>query len=233
MVDSSVGGKTAINLPEGKNLVGVFHQPIEVTADLTSLKTLHDREYLSGLAEVVKYGVIWDPGLFRKLEQNAGKLVERDMDLLEEVITRCCEIKAEVVAIDEKEAGIRAVLNFGHTFGHALEKVSGYGRWLHGEAVAVGMVYEGRVSVGEKGFPEDEFERLRSLLCELKLPVSLGDRLSGRGAWKRIRDAMRSDKKTKASVPRFVLAERLGSVVFGCEVDEKTLEQSFAAVAAE
>lgn len=226
MVDSSVGGKTGINLPEGKNLIGAFYQPIEVTTDLAALKTLPRKEYLSGLAEVVKYGVIWDAKLFALLEHNVQKLLDRDLDFLEGVVTRCCEIKGEVVRVDEKETGVRAILNFGHTMGHALEKVLGYGRWLHGEAVAAGMVFASRLSVEEKRFSIAEHERLTKLLGSLGLPVKPKDLGLG-GAWLTVRDAMTSDKKSKGGVPRFVLAEKLGAVVFDCEVSEATLEKVF------
>ena len=227
MVDSSVGGKTAINLPQGKNLVGSFYQPREVAADLDTLATLPEREYLSGLAEVVKYGVIWDEAFFRELESLAGKLRERDPDALEEVVARCCEIKAEVVAMDEHESGVRAVLNFGHTLAHALEQVAGYGTWLHGEAVAVGMSYAARVSVREKGLDAAAARRLDALLCACGLPAAL----DARGAappWQTVRDGMRTDKKQRGGVPRFVLAEGLGQVVFDCRIDEPILQAVYA-----
>lgn len=226
MVDSAVGGKTAVNLQEGKNLVGSFHQPCEVAADLATLKSLPEREYASGLAEVVKYGVIRDAGLFSDLERNTEGLLARDPAVLEDVVTRCCEIKAEVVQADEKESSLRAILNFGHTLGHALERVLGYGRWLHGEAVSVGMVYALRLSVAEKGLSENESERAASLLAGLGLPVDMTG-LDVKVSWDELRAAMATDKKTVGSVPRFVLAENIGSVVFGCEPDEKVLEEVF------
>lgn len=226
MVDSSVGGKTGINLPQGKNLVGAFHQPIEVVADLSTLKTLPEREYISGLAEVVKYGVIWDAELFTQMEENSQKVLDRNFDMLEGVITRCCEIKAEVVAMDERESGVRAILNFGHTLGHALENVLGYGKSLHGEAVAVGMVYAAQVSTARKGFSAEDCERLTDLLRRLGLPVGFAD-LDAKLSWGELREAMAVDKKARGEVLRFVLAERLGSVAFGCEVPEKVLEKAF------
>ena len=223
MVDSSVGGKTAVDLPHGKNLVGVFHQPIEVIADLDTLATLPDREYRSGLGEVVKYGVIWDAALFRLLVQEADALVNRDPAVLLPVIKRCCEIKAEVVAMDERESGVRAILNFGHTCGHAIEQVTGYDTWLHGEAVSLGMVYAALLSEAEWKFPADSREQLVALLERLELPV----RLATPPAWADVRAAMSADKKTRGRVPFFVLAEHVGQVAFGCEIPEAALEAAW------
>jgi len=228
MVDSSVGGKTGVNLPQGKNLVGSFYQPIEVAADLLALKTLPEREYISGLAEVVKYGVIWDASLFKLIEQNVQKIRQRDLDFMEGVIARCCEIKAEVVRVDEKETGVRAILNFGHTMGHALEKVCGYGRLLHGEAVAAGMVFAAKVSVSKKGLPGDDCNRLVNLLEGLGLPSGI-DVAGAKVSWGQVREAMASDKKGRGGIPRFVLAEKIGSVVFGCEIAEAELGKIFSA----
>jgi 3-dehydroquinate synthase len=225
MVDSSVGGKTGINLAQGKNLVGAFYQPIEVDADLDLLKTLPSREYVSGLAEVVKYGVIWDASFFHLLEKEVPGLLKRDSALLEKVVARCCEIKAEVVAMDEREIGPRAILNFGHTLGHAVEKVDGYGRWFHGEAVAIGMAYAAKLSAITKGFPAAEAEGVVRLLEKLGLPIRTapGDTVE----WAALREAMMSDKKTLKKRPRFVLARKLGAVVTGCEVDESILAEAW------
>ena len=229
MVDSSVGGKTAVNLPQGKNLVGVFHQPASVLVDLDALETLPEREYLSGMAEVVKYGVIWDAVLLARLEDGVDRLRARDAVLLTDVVARCCEIKAEVVGVDEREAGVRAILNFGHTLAHALESTAGYGRWLHGEAVSVGMVYAAALSEGERGLAEQERRRLTTLLERLGLPVSPA--ASGeRPAWEAVRRAMAADKKSREAMPRLVLAERFGSAMFGCEVAEDVLAETFAAL---
>ena len=225
MVDSSVGGKTGVNLAKGKNLVGAFYQPIEVDADLELLATLPVREYVSGLAEVVKYGVIWDASLFAMIERRADDLIRRDPALLEAVIARCCEIKAEVVAMDEREIGPRAILNFGHTLGHAIEKVDGYGRWLHGEAVAIGMHFAVRLSVKSHGFSDGEAARVVDVMRRLGLPLKPehGDSVE----WSRLWDAMLSDKKTLAKRPRFVLAEKLGSVMTGCEIAEELLKETW------
>ncbi len=226
MVDSSVGGKTGINLPQGKNLVGAFYQPVEVNADLVLLATLPRREYISGLAEVVKYGVIWDASFFHFLEKHPAELLDRNPELLEKVVARCCEIKAEVVAMDERELGPRAILNFGHTLGHALEKVDGYGRWLHGEAVAIGMNYAARLSVVTHGFKPADADRIVRLMERLELPVRpVGAPLD----WRLLREAMMLDKKTLKKRPRFVLAKQLGGVVTGCEVDEPILAEAWTA----
>ena len=227
MVDSSVGGKTGINMPEGKNLVGSFYQPIEVVMDLSTLETLPEKEYVSGLAEVVKYGAIWDAELLSLLEDEADAILAHDSDLLARVIKRCCEIKAEVVGDDEKESGLRTILNFGHTLGHAIEKVMGYGACTHGEAVSVGMAYAARLSVDQAGLSKAECDRLAELLQKLGLPTSIADVNGGDGlAWDDLRSAMSSDKKAEGTVPRWVLIERLASAQFGVEVDEKAMENA-------
>ena len=230
MVDSSVGGKTGVNLAGGKNLAGCFHQPVEVAIDLDTLDSLPKREYISGLAEVVKYGIIWDAVMFERIEENADAILQRDPDLMEEIIARCCEIKAEVVMMDEREGGVRAILNFGHTLGHAIETKAGYGKLLHGEAVALGMAYAVRVSAAERGLSEGSSRRVIDLLGRLGLPVSLAA-ANVIASWEELRMAMAADKKTRRSVPRFVLAEDLGSVVFGCEVPEEILASTFRTVA--
>jgi len=227
MVDSSVGGKTGVNLPEGKNLIGAFFQPVEVIEDLSLLRTLARREYLSGLAEVVKYGVIWDAALFSLLENNVTELIVGDDALLEDVVARCCEIKAEIVAMDERESGVRATLNFGHTLGHAFENVCGYGKWLHGEAVSAGMVFAAGLSVKVKGFPPEERDRLVGLLDSLGLPVRKSV-FHPVPAWPAIAETILADKKSLDGVPRFVLAERMGSVIFNCEVREDMLMETYS-----
>jgi 3-dehydroquinate synthase len=220
MVDSSVGGKTGINLPEGKNLVGSFHQPVLVLADTATLKTLPRREYLSGLAEVIKYGVISDPSLFSALERRWKDLVRGQPAFLESVIARCCEIKADVVRLDERESGLRAILNFGHTIGHAIEQVTGYGKYLHGEAIAIGMVLAARLSVGLKGFRRGDCVRLENLLRQVGLPVQRPS-----CEWAGVRKSMGLDKKSAGRTPRFVLARKIGAVAVGCEVPEALLKE--------
>ena len=215
MVDSSVGGKTGINIPEGKNLVGAFHQPELVLMDLDTLKTLPPRELSAGMAEVVKTAVIWDAELFQALEKSAEIFPN-----IGKIIARCCEIKAEVVQQDEREGGLRGILNFGHTAAHAIENVAGYGEFLHGEAVAIGMVYAARLSVALKGLSEEESARIEKLLARLSLPLGVAGL-----EWKDIRAAMAVDKKTVGGLPKFVLADRIGHVEFGCEVPEELLEE--------
>ncbi len=221
MVDSSVGGKTGINLPEGKNLVGAFYQPELVLADLETLKTLPPREYRAGLAEVVKYGIIYDAPFFEMLEANIEPLADvGNAELLAKVVGRCCEIKADVVAQDEREGGLRAILNFGHTAGHALEKVAGYGEYVHGEGVAIGSVFAARASVAQTGLPQAECDRIEKMFTDLKLPVRAPEY-----GWPKLRDAMKVDKKTVGGMPRFVLASKIGSVSIGNEIPEDLMEQ--------
>lgn len=227
MVDSSVGGKTAVNLPRGKNLVGVFYQPVQVAVNLDTLDTLPVREYRSGLAEVVKYGVIRDRPFLDWLETHVDALLARDPVVLQRVVARCCEIKAEVVGRDERESGLRAILNYGHTLGHALETVGGYGALLHGEAVSLGMVYAGLVSARVRGLPSAEAARVTALMERLGLPVRLAGGPVAAATWARVREAMSADKKARRSVPALVLADRLGSVAEGCVVDEAVLQAVF------
>ncbi|HOW97643.1 MAG TPA: 3-dehydroquinate synthase [Kiritimatiellia bacterium] len=220
MVDSSVGGKTGINLPRGKNLVGAFHQPVLVAADITTLRSLPPREYAAGLAEVVKYGVIRDAAFFARLEANLAGLRSGEPALLEDVIAHCCRIKAEVVRLDERERSLRAILNFGHTLGHALEQVTGYGTYLHGEAVSLGMAFAARLSTRLAGLPADEAERIENLLRALGLPVDRPDL-----DWSAARRAMTLDKKTQDRVLKFVLADRIGAARPGVEAPDAVLEE--------
>jgi 3-dehydroquinate synthase len=222
MVDSAVGGKTGINLPQGKNLIGAFHQPALVVADTTTLRSLPAREFRAGLAEVIKYGVIAEPELLTWLEAAAADRVQTDDDLLERLVERSCLIKAEVVRQDEREGGLRAVLNFGHTVGHAIEQVAGYGTYLHGEAIAVGMAVAARLSVRVQGLPADEEQRLRQVLHRYALPLRAADL-----SWPDLMVAMQRDKKRVAGEIGFVLAEGLGSVRYGCAVETNVLEQAW------
>lgn len=177
-VDSSVGGKTAVNHPLGKNMIGAFYQPKAVIIDTNCLSTLPEREFAAGIAEVIKYGIIYDGAFFDWLEENLDRLYTLDEDALTYVIARCCQIKAEVVAQDEKESGIRALLNLGHTFGHAIEAELGYGNWLHGEAVSSGTVMAAKTSLLRGLISEEQFERIVALLRRAKLPVHTPDSMS-------------------------------------------------------
>jgi 3-dehydroquinate synthase len=207
-VDSSVGGKTAINHPLGKNMVGAFYQPRLVVCDLETLLTLPPREFSAGLAEVIKYGPIADMEFLAWLEANVAGLMDRRVELIAHAVKRSCEIKAWVVGQDEREAGVRAILNFGHTFGHAIEAGLGYGQWLHGEAVGCGMVMALHLS-NRLGLVSAEFvERLTALLRQAGLPVvapSLGA--------DRYLELMRVDKKAEAGELKFVLIDRPGSAI--------------------
>lgn len=221
MVDSSVGGKTGINLPEGKNLVGAFHQPQLVLADLQTLETLSKREYRAGLAEVVKYGIIHDAPFFQTLEENITDLLNpKNTGLLAKVVGRCCEIKAEVVAKDEREGGLRAILNFGHTVGHAVEKVAGYGEVVHGEGVSIGSVFAARASVEQAGLPQTDCIRIEQFFRTLELPVN-----APKYNWPDLRDALAVDKKTVGGMPKFVLVPTLGKSTIGNEIPEELMEQ--------
>lgn len=223
-VDSAVGGKVGINLRAGKNLVGAFHQPRMVVTDLETLRTLPEREYRSGLAEVVKYGAIADAGFFAELERSLEGLRGRDGAVLERVVTRCCEIKAGVVMEDEREGGRRAILNFGHTVGHALEVVTGYGRLLHGEAIAIGQAVEARLSVEVLGLGRWEQERLERLLRGAGLPTW---RRWTREGVERLLAAMRVDKKVRDGKVRFVLLRELGRAEWGHGLEEEMVRRVF------
>ena len=207
-VDSSVGGKTAINHPLGKNMIGLFYQPRRVVCDLDALSTLPRREYVAGLAEVIKYGPIADAGFLAWLEDHLDELLARDDAALTHAIRRSCEIKAQVVGEDEREAGLRAILNFGHTFGHAIETGLGYGEWLHGEAVGCGMAMAADLSVELGMLPPEDARRLHRLLSRAGLPLR-GPALGAA----RYLELMGHDKKSEAGQIRFVLLRRLGDAV--------------------
>ena len=215
-VDSSVGGKTGVNHPGGKNLVGAFHQPRRVLIDTNTLDTLPDRELAAGLAEVIKYGAIVDGEFLTWLEANMDQLVARDADALRYAILRSCALKAEVVAEDEREAGRRAILNFGHTFGHAIENCMGYGEWLHGEAVAAGMLMAAELS----GLPDADRQRLQRLVEAAGLPTA-----PPRAGADKLRSAMQLDKKVEAGSLRFVVLESLGNAFVTSDYDEDLLNR--------
>jgi 3-dehydroquinate synthase len=222
-VDSSVGGKTGVNLRAGKNLVGAFYQPRLVLCDLDTLKTLPEREFRAGLAEVIKYGIIYDAPLFARLERDLPKMLRRDEQALAPVIARCCEIKAEVVSQDETESSLRAILNFGHTIGHAIENSFGYVKYLHGEAIAIGQVVEAKISEKILGLPEGDARRIENLFRQAGLPVQI----TFSGAQRRkFFDAMRLDKKARDGEVRFVLARKMGKVEFGQRVPTEAIERA-------
>ena len=204
-VDSSVGGKTAVNHPGGKNMIGVFHQPRAVLADVTLLATLPKRELHAGLAEVIKYGLICDPEFFTWLEQNMSALIARDTAALTHAIHRSCEIKAQIVARDERETGERALLNFGHTFGHAIEAATGYTEWLHGEAVGTGMLIAADLSRRLGMLTDQHVQRIARLLAAAGL-----DHLAPRCGAKAAMGYMRIDKKVKSGRVRLILLRRIG-----------------------
>jgi len=219
-VDSSVGGKTAINHPLGKNMIGAFYQPVRVVCDLDTLKTLPERELSAGLAEVIKYGPIHDPAFMDWIEANLPALRARDPKALAHAVQRSCEIKAEVVGQDERESGLRAILNFGHTFGHAIEAGLGYGEWLHGEAVGCGMVMAAQLSQRLGLLSADKVERLVRLVEAAGLPVKGPQLLHGHGEGfealpnaQRYLQLMRVDKKAEAGEIKFVLVEDAGRAV--------------------
>jgi len=225
-VDSSVGGKTGINHPAGKNMIGAFHQPRLVLIDVDTLRTLPDRELSAGLAEVLKHGAIADPDYFDAVERTLPGLRARDPQALVDVVARSCEIKADVVARDEREGGLRAILNFGHTFGHAIEAGMGYGTWLHGEAVGAGMVLAADLSHRVGLVDPDVPARLRAAVASAGLPVRAPE-------WplQRWVELMSVDKKARAGVPRFVLLERLGAARLA-KVSDDALTRTLAACAA-
>ncbi|MFM9970663.1 MAG: 3-dehydroquinate synthase [Burkholderiales bacterium] len=225
-VDSSIGGKTAVNHPLGKNMIGAFYQPKAVISDMGTLLSLPDRELKAGLAEIIKHGLIRDAEFFSWLETNIDRILARDMDALTHAVLRSCEIKGAVVVNDERELGERALLNFGHTFGHAIENGMGYGTWLHGEAIAAGMVLASDLSMRLGMLKSPEPTRIRKLLLRAGLPVEV----SGLSRDK-MRELMSLDKKAKDGKLRFILLERVGSAVVRADVSSKTLDQTLELVA--
>lgn len=226
-VDSSVGGKVGVNLKAGKNLVGAFHQPRLVLCDIDTLRTLPMREFRAGLAEVIKYGIIYDAELFSRLESDLPKLLKRDPRTLTGVIARCCEIKAAVVGQDETESGLRAILNFGHTIGHAIENISGYGKYLHGEAISIGQVAAAKISDAMLGSGSAEADRIRSLFQRAGLPTTI--QLSG-AQRKKLFAAMRLDKKVSGGEIKFVLAKKIGETVWGRKVPEEVVQEALDSI---
>ena len=226
-VDSSIGGKTAINLPQGKNLIGAFYQPKLVLADTATLNTLPERELCAGLAEVIKYGLIRDGAFFDWLERNMEKLLKHDSEALAYAIKRSCEIKAAVVAADERESGIRALLNLGHTFGHAIETGKGYGVWLHGEAIAVGTLLAARMSLRMGLIGETEVVRITNLYRKAKLPTLAPDL----GA-KRYLQLMGLDKKVEGGRIRFILLKKIGEAFITADIPEELVTATLSGITA-
>ena len=225
-VDSSVGGKTAINHARGKNMIGAFHQPRAVIADVSTLDTLPERELRAGLAEVIKHGVALDAPFVDWLEKNIERLCARDREALEYAVRRSCELKAAVVAEDEREAGRRALLNLGHTFGHAIEAATGFGPWLHGEAVAAGMVMAAKLSAGAGLIGRADAERIEALVARAGLPTRPPQIAPSR--W---RELMAVDKKAARGRVRFVLLEAIGAAKLESRVDARLLDEVIGAAA--
>jgi 3-dehydroquinate synthase len=226
-VDSSVGGKTAINHPLGKNMIGAFHQPKLVLADMDALKTLPERELRAGLAEVIKHGLIRDAEFFGWIEANLDQLLARHPEALGHAVLRSVAIKAEIVGKDEREAGLRHLLNFGHTFGHAIETGLGYGAWLHGEAVAAGMVMAAELSRQLGFLSQADSERIRSLLQRAGLPTA------AKGITpERMHRLMSVDKKAKQGRVHFVLLEKLGAALLCADVPTSALDHTLSRLTA-
>jgi len=229
MVDSSVGGKTGVNHPKGKNLIGAFYQPRFVLIDPEVLKTLPTREFKAGMAEVIKYGVIWDEELFTQLaaSKHLDQLRYIKPEMIEYIITRSCQAKADVVSQDEKEAGLRAILNYGHTIGHAIESVTGYNLLKHGEAVGIGMVAAGQIAVELGLWQKEDTERQNGLIQKTGLPSQLPSGLDIQA----IIDALQLDKKVKSGKVRFVLPTQIGAVKVTDEVPTDVIRRVLEGIA--
>jgi 3-dehydroquinate synthase len=224
-VDSSVGGKTAVNHPLGKNMIGAFYQPRAVITDTATLDTLPVREYVAGIAEIIKCAAVRDLPLFEWLEANIEGLVAREPDAVAHAVLESCRIKAEVVTTDERESGDRALLNFGHTFAHAIETGTGYGAWLHGEAVAAGMIMAAALSERVAGLASSQSERIRALIARVPGLLRKTPRLDA----ERWLGLMSRDKKTQGGVPRFVLLTKIGAGVVRADVGRKDVELALSA----
>ncbi|MGX9461099.1 3-dehydroquinate synthase [Shewanella sp. A14] len=220
-VDSSVGGKTAVNHPLGKNMIGAFYQPKSVIIDTLCLKTLPANEFAAGMAEVIKYGIIWDADFFQWLEENVEALKSLQTDALTYAIAKCCQIKADVVEQDETEQGVRALLNLGHTFGHAIEAEMGYGVWLHGEAVAAGTVLAAQTAYKLNLLDEQSVERICQLMLAFDLPITAPESMG----FEQFIKHMRRDKKVLGGKIRLVLPTSIGQADVFSEVSEDLLQQ--------
>jgi len=220
-VDSSVGGKTGINHPLGKNMIGAFYQPKCVIADINLLETLPDKELSAGLAEVIKYGLIRDSSFFEWLENNVEGIIKRDSQLLIEAVARSCQNKVDIVESDEFESGIRAILNLGHTFGHAIETATGYGKWLHGEAIAIGMVMAAYLSEQMGWLTKEENQRIKSLIVNANLPINPPEISK-----QEFLDLMQLDKKTKEDQINLVLQQGIGKAILTSDYDIEKLHNT-------
>ena len=221
-VDSSVGGKTAVNHILGKNMIGAFHQPHTVFSDTSVLATLSDREFAAGLAEIIKYGLIRDEKFFYWLEENINPLIERDNQVLAYAIERSCINKAEVVAEDERETGYRAILNLGHTFGHAIETALSYKGWLHGEAVGCGMLMAADLSKKLGFFEQSQFDRIQSLLKRAALPIKVHNNVE----FNQMFENMKVDKKSRDGILHLVLLKNIGEAFVTSDYSEKALKET-------
>ena len=221
-VDSSVGGKVGVNLPQGKNLVGAFYQPRLVLADTLTLKTLPDRELVAGFAEVIKHAAIYDAEFFAWLEREHRRVLGREREAVVHAVRRCCEIKADIVSKDERESGLRMILNFGHTIGHAMEALTEYVGLLHGEAISMGMCCAAHLSVKRTGFDKAVAEQLRALLAASGLPTRLRESYE----LDELMTAMRLDKKARNGKLRFVLLKRLGETIVTNAVTDADIEET-------
>ncbi len=226
IVDASVGGKTGVNHPQGKNLIGAFYQPKLVAIDPTLLKTLPPREFRAGMAEVIKYGVIWDKDLFTKLEhtKRLDSLEYISNELLETMITRSCQAKADVVSQDEKEAGLRAILNYGHTIGHGVESLTNYKQFVHGEAVAIGMVAAGKIALEMSMWTQAEAQRQDALIAKAGLPTDIPSNLTTEA----ILETIQSDKKVKAGKVRFILPTAIGKATISDRVTPEIIKKAIS-----
>ncbi|RMH20053.1 MAG: 3-dehydroquinate synthase [Gammaproteobacteria bacterium] len=224
-VDSSVGGKTGVNHPLGKNMIGAFHQPRAVLIDIATLSTLEMRHYRAGLAEVIKYGLIEDCEFFVALQENIDDLLRLEQDVLVDAIETSCRIKAEIVADDERESGRRAILNLGHTFGHAIETATGYSEWLHGEAIACGMVMAADLSERLGWLARDEVDEIRALFQKVGLPTAPPSSMTREG----FIDLMSHDKKVVSGQLRLVLLKTIGQAIVSSEYDQDCLDKTLDA----
>lgn len=219
-VDSSVGGKTAVNHSLGKNMIGTFWQPALVWIDVEVLDSLPEREFLSGLAEVIKYGIIWDKEFFSFIEKNKEKILNREKDILISIIKRSCEIKSEIVSRDERENYLRAILNYGHSIGHAIETITNYNFYLHGEAISIGMVYEAKLANMLGFLSKEEFETIKRILKEYGLPIEMPSFIDKSAMIK----AILLDKKNIQGKIRMVIPESIGKMKINFEIGEEELK---------